>query len=201
MVSAKFRWQHVPGDIVRLSSGDMIPADLRLLSAKDLFINQSALTGEAMPSEKSTLAYAGDIADPFDLPNFCFMGGSVVSGFGTGVIVQRQNLFWPACRQNSRSARADELRQRGQPLHLADDPLHSRDGSSRALDQWLDQRRLAGGAFIRRGCRGRIDAGDAADDRHRESRQGRDRHVKKARDREAPPRDPEFRRDGCLVHR
>ena len=43
----------VPGDIVRLSAGDMIPADLRLLSAKDLFINQSALTGEAMPSEKS----------------------------------------------------------------------------------------------------------------------------------------------------
>jgi Mg2+-importing ATPase len=38
-----------------------------------------------MPSEKSTLAYAGDIADPIDLPNFCFMGGSVVSGFGTGV--------------------------------------------------------------------------------------------------------------------
>jgi len=48
--------QLVPGDIVRLSAGDMIPADLRLLSATDLFINQSALTGEAMPSEKSTLA-------------------------------------------------------------------------------------------------------------------------------------------------
>jgi len=79
--------QLVPGDVVRLSAGDMIPADLRLLSAKDLFINQSALTGEAMPSEKSALAYAGEIADPFDLPNLCFMGGSVVSGFGTGVIV------------------------------------------------------------------------------------------------------------------
>jgi P-type Mg2+ transporter len=77
----------VPGDIVRLSAGDMIPADLRLLSIKDLFINQSALTGEAMPSEKSVLANAGEIADPFDLPNLCFMGGSVVSGFGTGVIV------------------------------------------------------------------------------------------------------------------
>ena len=42
----------VPGDVVRLSAGDMIPADLRLLEAKDLFINQSALTGEAMPAEK-----------------------------------------------------------------------------------------------------------------------------------------------------
>ena len=79
--------QLVPGDIVRLSAGDMIPADLRLLSAKDLFINQSALTGEAMPSEKSAVTSDGEVADPFDLPNLCFMGGSVVSGFGTGVIV------------------------------------------------------------------------------------------------------------------
>ena len=79
--------QLVPGDIVRLSAGDMIPADLRLLSAKDLFINQSALTGEAMPSEKSAEASDGSVVDPFDLPNFCFMGGSVASGFGTGVIV------------------------------------------------------------------------------------------------------------------
>ena len=77
----------VPGDIVRLSAGDMIPADLRLLSAKDLFINQSALTGEAMPSEKSPETSDGTVADPFELRNLCFMGGSVVSGFGTGVIV------------------------------------------------------------------------------------------------------------------
>ena len=77
----------VPGDVVRLSAGDMIPADLRLISAKDLFINQSALTGEAMPSEKSASPCTGEILDPFDLPNLCFMGGSVVSGFGTGVIV------------------------------------------------------------------------------------------------------------------
>ncbi|WP_084143581.1 magnesium-translocating P-type ATPase [Methylocapsa acidiphila] len=79
--------QLVPGDIVRLSAGDMIPADLRLLSAKDLFINESALTGEAMPSEKSPGPADGAITDPFDLPNICFMGGSVVSGFGTGAIV------------------------------------------------------------------------------------------------------------------
>lgn len=77
----------VPGDVVRLSAGDMIPADLRLLTAKDLFINQSALTGEAMPAEKTAAAYTGENGDPFELPNLCFMGGSVVSGFGTGTIV------------------------------------------------------------------------------------------------------------------
>ena len=77
----------VPGDVVALSAGDMIPADLRLLSAKDLFINQSTLTGEAMPVEKHASAASAPVDDPFDLPNICFMGSSVVSGYGTGVIV------------------------------------------------------------------------------------------------------------------
>jgi len=78
----------VPGDTVRLSAGDMIPADLRLLEAKDLFINQSALTGEAMPAEKFAHACERHTDDPFDLPNICFMGANVVSGFGTGLIVR-----------------------------------------------------------------------------------------------------------------
>ena len=78
----------VPGDIVRLSAGDMIPADLRLLEAKDLFINQSALTGEAMPAEKFCHPYQQEIKDPFDLPNMCFMGANVVSGFATGIVVR-----------------------------------------------------------------------------------------------------------------
>src|SRR6516225_5042736 len=78
----------VPGDVVRLCAGDMIPADLRLLEAKDLFVNQSALTGEAMPAEKYAHACDDHIVDPFDLPNICFMGANVVSGYGTGVIVR-----------------------------------------------------------------------------------------------------------------
>lgn len=77
----------VPGDIVRLSAGDMVPADLRLISAKDLFINQSALTGEAMPTEKFAHPQDTTVADPFEVTNLCFMGSSVVSGFGTGAIV------------------------------------------------------------------------------------------------------------------
>ena len=44
--------QLVPGDVLRLSAGDMIPADLRLLAAKDLFVSQSAMTGESLPVEK-----------------------------------------------------------------------------------------------------------------------------------------------------
>jgi Mg2+-importing ATPase len=77
----------VPGDLVALSAGDMIPADLRVLSAKDLYINQSTLTGEAMPVEKFGHAVSESIKDPFDIPNICFMGSNVVSGYATGVIV------------------------------------------------------------------------------------------------------------------
>ena len=78
----------VPGDIVRLSAGDMIPADLRLLEAKDLFVNQAALTGEAMPAEKHPQACEGRFDDPFDLPNICFMGANVVSGYATGIVAR-----------------------------------------------------------------------------------------------------------------
>lgn len=78
----------VPGDIVRLAAGDMIPADLRLLEAKDLFVNQSALTGESMPAEKHCDPGAGECDDAFELPNLCFMGANVVSGYGTGVILR-----------------------------------------------------------------------------------------------------------------
>ena len=70
----------VPGDIVRLSAGDMIPADLRLLEAKDLFVNQSALTGEAMPAEKFAHACEQHSTIRSILPNMCFMGANVVSG-------------------------------------------------------------------------------------------------------------------------
>ena len=78
----------VPGDVARLSAGDMIPADLRLLEAKDLFVNQAVLTGESMPAEKHAEPAVSACNEPFDLPNICFMGANVVSGYGTGVILQ-----------------------------------------------------------------------------------------------------------------
>jgi P-type Mg2+ transporter len=78
----------VPGDIVRLSAGDMIPADLRLLAAKDLYINQSTLTGEALPVERSAQFDAATAKSPLSASNICLMGASVVSGFATGVIVE-----------------------------------------------------------------------------------------------------------------
>ncbi len=77
----------VPGDIVRLSAGDMIPADIRLLSAKDLFIAQSALTGEALPVEKSPATVGSPAQNPLELPNICFLGTNVISGSSSAVVV------------------------------------------------------------------------------------------------------------------
>ncbi len=77
----------VPGDIIRLAAGDMVPADVRVLSAKDLFLNQAALTGEAMPVERKSDPAPADIENPLDLPNFCFLGSNVESGSAIAVVV------------------------------------------------------------------------------------------------------------------
>ena len=79
--------QLVPGDIVRLSAGDMIPADVRLLSAKDLFVAQSALTGEALPVEKTPAASPTPAANPLELTNVAFLGTNVTSGTATAVVL------------------------------------------------------------------------------------------------------------------
>ena len=78
----------VPGDVVKVSAGDMIPADMRMLEAKDLYVNQSALTGEAMPAEKSAAPDVSAGESAYELPNICFMGSNVVSGYGVGVLVR-----------------------------------------------------------------------------------------------------------------
>jgi len=80
----------VPGDLVRLSAGDMVPADCRVLAARDLFLAQAALTGESLPVEKYADAVAGNDgrgAGPLDQRNLVFMGTNVVSGSATALVV------------------------------------------------------------------------------------------------------------------
>lgn len=88
----------VPGDIVALSAGDMIPADVRLLTSKDLFVSQAVLTGESLPVEKydtlgSVVEKRADVqvnedqVSALDIPTICFMGTNVVSGTATAVVV------------------------------------------------------------------------------------------------------------------
>ncbi|MDR2670695.1 MAG: magnesium-translocating P-type ATPase [Oscillospiraceae bacterium] len=77
----------VPGDVVRLSAGDMLPADIRFLSTKDTFVAQAALTGESNPVEKFSDAAPDAGSAPTDLPNVGFMGSNIVSGSATGVVL------------------------------------------------------------------------------------------------------------------
>ncbi len=79
--------QLVPGDIVVLHAGSIIPADLRLISAKDFFVSQATLTGESMPVEKSAEPAAASGRGNLELANACFQGSNVLSGSARGVVV------------------------------------------------------------------------------------------------------------------
>jgi len=78
----------VPGDVVRLAAGDMIPADARILNCKDLFVIQSSLTGESYPVEKTEAREDNKTKSLLDVTNLCFLGTSVESGSATAVIVE-----------------------------------------------------------------------------------------------------------------
>jgi Mg2+-importing ATPase len=83
--------QIVPGDIIYLSAGDIAPADARIISAKDLFINQSALTGESFPAEKTANSLQSinlDSSSITEWNNYLFMGTSIVSGSSTAVVAK-----------------------------------------------------------------------------------------------------------------
>jgi P-type Mg2+ transporter len=85
----------VPGDIVLLHAGSIVPADLRLIAVKDFFISESALTGESMPVEKTVTSAGPAAMSAMELPNACFFGTSVTSGTARGVVVNTgvQTLF------------------------------------------------------------------------------------------------------------
>ena len=77
----------VVGDIVHLAAGDMIPADMRIIEAKDLFISQSALTGESEPLEKIPEVSKEKKETLTEYNNLAFMGSNVISGAATGVVI------------------------------------------------------------------------------------------------------------------
>ena len=78
------------GDVVLLSSGSMIPADLRIIEAKDLYVGQSSLTGESDAVKKSVNSELNDnnINSITDLDTICFMGTNVISGSAKGVVIK-----------------------------------------------------------------------------------------------------------------
>lgn len=85
--------QLVPGDIVLLSAGDMVPADMRIIQAKDLFVSQASLTGESDPIEKrpqlaKEIHRSGSVVD---LDDICFMGTNIISGSAMGIVFATGN--------------------------------------------------------------------------------------------------------------
>lgn len=78
----------VPGDVVKLAAGDMIPADVRILSCKDLFVIQASLTGESLPVEKCADPDDGAGRTVLELRNVCYLGTSVDSGSATALVVE-----------------------------------------------------------------------------------------------------------------
>ena len=77
------------GDVILLNAGDLIPADLRILEATDLFVNQSSLTGESDSVKKLVESeHKGKIEDITDLDTICFMGTNVISGSAKGIVIK-----------------------------------------------------------------------------------------------------------------
>lgn len=93
----------VPGDVIKLATGDMIPADAVLINAKDLFINQSSLTGEAIPIEKVSESVNQEKTVVFDYQNLVFMGSDVISGSGKALILKtgQETLFGDIAKKAS----------------------------------------------------------------------------------------------------
>ena len=86
--------QLVPGDIIRLSAGDMIPADLRILQARDLFVAQASLTGESLPVEKVARSRDPLQQNPLECDTLCFMGTNVVSGSAQAIVFATGGRTW-----------------------------------------------------------------------------------------------------------
>ena len=117
----------VPGDVVQLAAGDMIPADLRLVSCKDLFVIQSSLTGESLPVEKFDAKEDGGCQAAAGAQEHLLSRHQRGKRRGHGR--DRGNGIQDLSGQHGpvdrRTGAADELRQGREPLHLADDPLHA----------------------------------------------------------------------------
>ena len=83
----------VPGDIVYLAAGDMVPADIRIIDSKDLFISQASLTGESEPIEKFPEVQGQQFrkGSVIELDNICYMGSNVISGAAKGIVFETGN--------------------------------------------------------------------------------------------------------------
>ena len=159
----------VPGDVVKLSAGDMVPADVQLLKAKDLYVNQATLTGEAMPVEK----FAAEEPDETLEALKALLGGQ--------------------CRNTRPKARRNGFRQRHEEVYHAHVKIHDVHGALRFFRQRLFQKQLVRGLHVRpgRGCG--TDPGNATHGCGGLPLQRRVGHVQREGHRQASRRHSELR--------
>jgi P-type Mg2+ transporter len=100
----------VPGDVIRLSAGDLIPADCVLLKSKDIHVQQAALTGESLPVEKEA-GVVSQPQNPVAAANAVFSGSSIISGTATAVVVNtgRDTLFGNIAESLAKAAPRSEF--------------------------------------------------------------------------------------------
>ncbi len=193
----------VEGDIVRLAAGDMVPADVRILACKDLFLTQASLTGESFPVEKYDVPDMAADKTPLELRDICFLGTSVESGSATAVVIETGLKTYLGTLASS--------------ITQAPPPTSFDQGVSDFtwlmlrfmavmvplvfLINGLSKGRWGGSVSIRAGGGGRSDSRDAPDDRERMPLQGGDADVAQEGNRQASEFDSEPGRDGHPVHR
>jgi len=191
----------VPGDIVKLAAGDMIPGDVRLLSLKDLFVSQGSLTGESLPVEKFSHPQTDRASSPAELKTPVSWherrerhGDRCGHRIGSTHVLGQHGPF-----DHGRTD-TDELRSGPQPIYLAHDAVHGRDGAVSVRHQRIHKARLERCLLLRFGRGRRTDSRDAADDRLGLPLQGRARHESQKSDRQAAQLHSELRRNGRAVH-
>ena len=190
----------VPGDILRVRAGDIIPADALILECTAFTAGEAALTGEPYPVEKRPAT--GAVTDRDDSSNALFRGSVAQTGEAIALAVRtgRATVFGAAASAlgAGRGAVAVPARPaRIRPRDRAADPRARgrRSGNPRRV-------RPAGAGFadVRRGAGGRPDARTAADDHDRDAVARRDAHGRPQGDRQAPGFDPRSRRHDGAVH-
>ena len=177
--------------------GPAYPAGAGSVRRPGLADRRIAAGGESGPQPRSAAAKPAGVRHPV---LYGHQRGERL-GAGHRLRHRRPHLVWSTGRPRQRAGeRAERLPERHQPGEHAADPLYAGDGPGGAADQWLHQRRLVGGGAIRAVGGGRLDAGDAADDRHFDAGARGGEAVEAKGHREAPRRHSEFRRDGHPLH-
>ena len=172
----------VPGDVVLLSAGSLIPADGVRAGGQDFFVNQAVLTGETFPVEKKPAPSSARRAGLAERTNCVFMGTSVRSGTARVLIVQTgaRHRVRPDRRAADAAPARDRVRARHPPLRLPAHADHAAAGAGRLCRQRLLAQAADRLAAVRHRPGGRARAGAAAGDHQHQPVRGRAGHGRSA---------------------